>query len=143
MNKITALELHTILVLYQTRSFTLSGKVLHKVPTAVSYTLNTLEKRLQIKLFNKNNKKLIPTIAGKYLAGKAAQILDEMETTLQNTISLAEDFEPDLKIAVNNITDNANRIKFIALIRHRIEKSHRQFIFNHLKSLHHYSRGTV
>ena len=94
MNKITALELHTILVLYQTRSFTLSGKVLHKVPTAVSYTLNTLEKRLQIKLFNKNNKKLIPTIAGKYLAGKAAQILDEMETTLQNTISLAEDFEP-------------------------------------------------
>ena len=47
MNKITALELHTILVLYQTRSFTLSGKVLHKVPTAVSYTLNTLEKRLR------------------------------------------------------------------------------------------------
>ena len=103
MNKITASELRTNLVLYQTRSFTLSGKVLHKVPTAVSYTLNTLEKKLQIKLFNKSNKKLVPTIAGKYLAGKAAQILDEMETTLQNTISLAEDFEPDLKIAVNNI----------------------------------------
>ena len=76
MNKITALELHTILVLYQTRSFTLSGKVLHKVPTAVSYTLNTLEKRLQIKLFKKNKNKIIPPMAGNYLAGNAAQIVD-------------------------------------------------------------------
>ena len=58
MNKITAAELRTILVLYQTKSFTLTGKVLHKVPTAISYTLNTLEKRLQIKLFNKDNKSL-------------------------------------------------------------------------------------
>ena len=80
MNKITAAELRTILVLYQTNSFTLTGKVLHKVPTAISYTLNTLEKRLQIKLFNKDNKKLIPTVAGKYLAGKAAQILEEMDS---------------------------------------------------------------
>lgn len=103
MNKITAAELRTILVLYQTKSFTLTGKVLHKVPTAISYTLNTLEKRLQIKLFNKDNKKLIPTVAGKYLAGKAAQILEEMDSAIQNTRSLAEDFEPDLKIAINNI----------------------------------------
>ena len=103
MNKITAAELRTILVLYQTKSFTLTGKVLHKVPTAISYTLNTLEKRLQIKLFNKDNKKLIPTVAGKYLAGKAAQLLEEMDSAIQNTRSLAEDFEPDLKIAVNNI----------------------------------------
>ena len=103
MNKLTSSELQTILVLYQTKSFALASKSLHKVPTAISYTLNNLEKKIQVKLFTKSNKKLVPTKACKYLVSKAEAILEEIDTALINTRHLAEDFEPYLNIAVNNI----------------------------------------
>lgn len=103
MSKISISALKTVVAIAQTKDFTKAATILNKVPTAVSYTLNNLEQNLNIKLFERKNKKLEPTAAGRYLIAKADLLLDDLSECELTLKRISQNFEDKLVIAVNNI----------------------------------------
>lgn len=103
MSKISVSALKTVLAIAKTKDFTKAAALLNKVPTAVSYTLNNLEQSLNLILFERKNKKLEPTAAGRYLIAKADIFLDDLNECENTLKRISHNFEDQLVIAVNNL----------------------------------------
>lgn len=75
--------LRIFLVVYRTRSMTLAAKELHLTQSGVSQQIKSLEDNLRITLFDRVNRKIIPTAHAEILFHECSQKLDELEDTLE------------------------------------------------------------
>ena len=84
-------------------SFAAAATVLHKVPSAVSYTVQKLEQDLGVTLFQKEGRRAVLTSAGRHLVEQGRHLLlaaDELAAGVRQT---ATGWEPRMRIAVETI----------------------------------------
>ena len=107
-------------------SFAAAASSLHRVPSAVSYSVQKLEQDLGIALFQKQGRRAIPTNAGKLLIEQGRGLLQAAEQLSLDAQQLASGWEPRLRIAMDHsIPDSIvmNAIEALYAIQPRIEIS--------------------
>lgn len=84
-------------------SFAAAATALHKVPSAISYTVQKLEQDLGVTLFQKEGRRAVLSPAGRHLVEQGRQLLYAAEELTVSTRQLATGWEPRLRIAVDTI----------------------------------------
>ncbi|MBB1270079.1 DNA-binding transcriptional activator PunR [Shewanella sp. SR44-3] len=99
-------------VVAHTGSFTAAAKKLHKVPSAISYSVKQIEAELGVELFVRHHRSVSLTPAGKHFATKARVFLNDLELIKRDTLRVANGWKPSLSIALDNIvrTDSVHAL---------------------------------
>ena len=87
------------------RNFTAAAKHLHKVPSAISYTVRKLEERLDVQLFLRDSKRVELTPAGEHFIKHTGKLLADLEELENTTRQLATGWENEIKIALDNVVN--------------------------------------
>jgi DNA-binding transcriptional LysR family regulator len=86
-------------------SFAAAAQVLHRVPSALTYSVQKLEQDLAVQLFDRSGHKAVLTAAGMALLRDGRYLLDaarELESRVQR---IAAGVEVELRIAVSDLID--------------------------------------
>jgi DNA-binding transcriptional LysR family regulator len=100
---ITLEALEVIDAIERKGSFAAAATVLHKVPSAVSYTVQKLEQDLGVTLFQKEGRRAVLTSAGKHLVAQGRHLLRAADELAAGVRQTATGWEPHLRIAVETI----------------------------------------
>lgn len=84
-------------------SFAAAADSLHRVPSAVSYTVHKLEEDLDVALFDRSGHRASLTPSGRYLLEQGRHLLDAAETLAHNTREVASGWESRLRVAVDTL----------------------------------------
>ncbi len=87
------------------RNFTAAAKHLHKVPSAISYTVRKLEDRLGVQIFLRDSKRVDLTPAGEHFIKHTDQLLISLEELENSTRQLATGWEKELRVALDNVVN--------------------------------------
>lgn len=100
------LEALTVLdAIAQRGSFAKAAEQLNKVPSALSYIVQKLEEQLSVTLFIRQGRRSVLTPAGKHLLSEGRKLLEAANKLSEQTQTIANGWEPKLKIAVDSIVD--------------------------------------
>src|SRR3546814_14876665 len=84
-------------------SFAKAAEVLHRVPSAITYTVQKLESDLGVQLFDRSGKRAKLTDAGQALVERGRSLLREAES-LENCVQrVAHGWELQLTLAIDEI----------------------------------------
>lgn len=96
-------------------SFAAAAKSLHRVPSAISYSMKKLEQDLDTQLFNRQGHKAVLTPAGLLLLEEGQHLLNAI-TDLENQVKKVSDgWETELRIAIGNMYPIDNLLNLIEL----------------------------
>lgn len=84
-------------------SFSAAAKELHRVPSAVSYTVRQLEEWLAVPLFVRRHRDVELTPAGAWFLKEGRSVIKKMMVTRQQCQQIANGWRGQLSIAVDNI----------------------------------------
>jgi DNA-binding transcriptional LysR family regulator len=84
-------------------SFAAAAESLHKVPSALSYTIARLEADLNVQLFDRSRQKALLTPAGQFLLQQGRQLLFASHQLEEAVRQLDTGWEQHLRIAVDSI----------------------------------------
>lgn len=96
-------ELITIESVSRLGSFTHAADELHKVPSAISYTVKSVEERLNVTLFTRLHRKVELTAAGRYFLEQTRVLLKDMEALGLNTQRVANGWQQSISVALDNV----------------------------------------
>ncbi len=82
-------------------SFAAAADELHRVPSAVSYTVHKLEEDLDVALFDRSGHRATLTAPGRYLLEQGRELLEAADNLARTTRRVAQGWETRLTIAVN------------------------------------------
>jgi len=94
-------------------SYASAAAVLHKVPSAISYTVQKLEQDLGVTLFHKEGRRAVLSPAGRHLVDQGRQLLRAADELTAGTRQVATGWEPRLRIAVDTIVPLATVLPLI------------------------------
>lgn len=101
-----AFSLDTLRVLdaiERNKSFAAAAKELFRVPSAVSYTISKLEEEFGIQIFDRSRQRAVLTPEGRLILERGRHILNAAEDLGHLVQSMANGWEPELKIAVDSV----------------------------------------
>jgi len=84
-------------------SFAAAAEELHRVPSAISYTVHKLEEDLRVDIFDRTGHRASLTPSGHYLLEQGRHLLEAAETLAHTTRQVAQGWETRLKIAVDTL----------------------------------------
>lgn len=84
-------------------SFTAAAEFLHKVPSAISYSVRQVEQELDVILFRRLPRKVELTPAGKVFMSEAEVMLKHMEETKAQTKRAALGWQSRLRVTLDNV----------------------------------------
>ncbi|MCK1967810.1 LysR family transcriptional regulator [Franconibacter sp. IITDAS19] len=84
-------------------SFSAAAQELHRVPSAVSYTVRQLEEWLAVPLFERRHRDVVLTPAGAWFLKEGRSVIKKMMITRQQCQQIANGWRGQLSIAVDNI----------------------------------------
>lgn len=84
-------------------SFSAAAQELHRVPSAVSYTVRQLEQWLAVPLFERRHRDVELTAAGQFFLQEGRSVIKKMIATRQQCQQIANGWRGHLAIAVDNI----------------------------------------
>ncbi|UTA48911.1 LysR substrate-binding domain-containing protein [Simiduia sp. 21SJ11W-1] len=84
-------------------SFAGAAAELHRVPSALSYTVKQLEAYLQLELFDRTGQRAVMTEAGRQVLKRARRLLEGAEQLTVEARQLATGWEPRLRLVVESI----------------------------------------
>ena len=84
-------------------SFSAAAQELHRVPSAVSYTVRQLEEWLAVPLFERRHRDVELTPAGLWFLQEGRSVIKKMQITRQQCQQIANGWRGSLAIAVDNI----------------------------------------
>ncbi|WP_284194134.1 DNA-binding transcriptional activator PunR [Vibrio zhanjiangensis] len=84
-------------------SFTAAAQVLHKVPSAISYSIRQIELDLGVVLFRRLPRKVELTLAGEIFIKQARAMLRQMEEVRAQTKRAAYGWQKTLKLTLDNV----------------------------------------
>lgn len=82
-------------------SFAAAAEEMHRVPSAISYTVHKLEEDLDVALFDRSGHRATLTNAGHYLLEEGRQLLEAADTLARTTRRVAQGWETRLTLAVD------------------------------------------
>jgi len=87
-------------------SYAGAAEQLNKVPSALSYIVQKLEEQLKVTIFQRQGRRSVLTPAGKHLLLEGRKVLQAMQTLAEQTQTIANGWEPKIRIAYDSILDN-------------------------------------
>ena len=111
--------IHVLQVIARTGSFSEAAQVLHRVPSAVSYTVKKMEEELGVVLFDRSGKHIQPTPAACYLIEHGDWILRGITDLQRNAVQIASGVERSFTIALNYIVNPAPATALLATLIER------------------------
>ena len=104
---ITLDALRTLDAIDRRRSFAAAAEELFRVPSAISYTVNKLERDLGVALFDRSRRKSELTPIGRLVLEQGRQILIATEELTALAKRAAEGWEVELRICIDSVLDCA------------------------------------
>jgi DNA-binding transcriptional LysR family regulator len=95
--------LETLDAIAEQGSFARAAEVLHRVPSALTYTIKKLETDLGVTLFDRSGKQARLTLAGERLLEEGRQLLRQAELVEQRARTFAAGWEAQLTIVVDEV----------------------------------------
>ncbi|MCG9729359.1 LysR substrate-binding domain-containing protein [Shewanella sp. Isolate13] len=86
-------------------SYAAAAEQLNKVPSALSYIVQKLEEQLGVTLFVRQGRRAVLTPAGKHLLAEGRKLLSAINTLSEQTQTIANGWEPKIRIACDSIID--------------------------------------
>lgn len=86
-------------------SYASAAEQLNKVPSALSYIVQKLEEQLNVTLFVRQGRRAVLTPAGKHLLLEGRKVLHAINTLSEQTQTIANGWEPKIRIACDSIID--------------------------------------
>jgi len=86
-------------------SYAAAAEQLNKVPSALSYIVQKLEEQLNVTLFQRQGRRAVLTQAGKHLLSEGRKVLSAINTLSEQTQTIANGWEPKIRIACDSIID--------------------------------------
>lgn len=86
-------------------SYAAAAEQLNKVPSALSYIVQKLEEQLSVTLFVREGRRAVLTPAGKHLLSEGRKVLFAINTLSEQTQTIANGWEPKIRIAYDSILD--------------------------------------
>lgn len=84
-------------------SFSAAAQELHRVPSAISYTVRQLENWLAVPLFERQHREVVLTPAGEHFVREGRSVIKKMLATRRQCQQLANGWRGQLSIAVDRI----------------------------------------
>lgn len=106
-NPITLDLLRALDAIDQRGSFAAAAAALHKVPSALTYTVQKVEQDLGIELFDRSGHRARMTPAGRLILDEGRGILRDIDTLASSAKKIASGWEPELRIGVDTIYEPA------------------------------------
>ena len=100
-------------------NFTTAAKHLHKVPSAISYTIRKVEAELGVPLFIRDSRRVELTPAGEHFVTQGQRILRELEDLSSTTSQIATGVEAELNIALDNVINQGPIQQLVEEFRQR------------------------
>ncbi|PTY38112.1 hypothetical protein BGP77_16830 [Saccharospirillum sp. MSK14-1] len=85
----------------QRGSFAAAAQALHKVPSALTYTVQKVEQDLGVDLFDRSGHRAKLTPAGRLILEEGRDILRDMDSLASSAKKIASGWEPELRIGVD------------------------------------------
>lgn len=85
----------------RTGSFAAAGRELHRVPSAVSYTISALEEALGVPIFDRSGHRAVLTAPGRQLLAEARALLGRARAFDDLARTLEDGWEPELQVVVD------------------------------------------
>lgn len=86
-------------------SYAAAAEQLNKVPSALSYIVQKLEEQLKVTIFQRQGRRAVLTPAGKHLLLEGRKVLHMMNSLSEQTQTIANGWEPKIRIACDSIID--------------------------------------
>ncbi len=86
-------------------SYAAAAEQLDKVPSALSYIVQKLEEQLNVTIFVRQGRRAVLTPAGKHLLAEGRKILYAINSLSEQTQTIANGWEPKIRIACDSIID--------------------------------------
>jgi len=103
ISPITLDALQTLDAIDRRQSFAAAAEELHRVPSAVSYTINKLEEDLGVALFDRSRRKAELTAVGRLVLEQGRQILKASEELTALVRQAADGWETELRICIDSV----------------------------------------
>lgn len=105
-NPITLDLLRTLDAIDQKGSFAAAADALHKVPSALTYTVQKIEQDLELKLFDRSGHRARLTEAGKLILDGGRLILRDIDSLAASAKQIASGWETTLTISVDTLFES-------------------------------------
>ncbi|MDP6931595.1 MAG: LysR family transcriptional regulator [Myxococcota bacterium] len=96
-------QLEVLQSIERTGSFAGAARELHRVPSAISYVVRTLEEALDLQLFDRSRRRAVLTPAGRRVLEKGAAVIEEARTLDALAFQIRTGWEPDLHVVVDGV----------------------------------------
>jgi DNA-binding transcriptional LysR family regulator len=100
-------------------SFAAASRTLHRVPSAVSYTVQSLEDALGVPLFDRSGHRAALTAAGRQLLAEARDLLDRARALDRLAVRLSDGWEPEVRVVVDGAFPMAPVLDALAVFHAR------------------------
>lgn len=100
---ITLDALQTLDAIERRQSFAAAAEELHRVPSAVSYTINKLEEDLGVELFDRSRRRAELTVTGRLVLEQGRHILKAAEELTALARQAADGWEVELRICIESV----------------------------------------
>lgn len=97
----------------KTGSFSQAARELHRVPSAVSYTVRQIETWLSVPLFTRGHRDVVLTEAGAHFIAQGRLIQKQMQTTRYQCQQLAKGFRNKFHLAIDSIVRPSRILQLI------------------------------
>lgn len=106
LNPVTLDQLHMLVTVAETGSFSAAARKLNRVQSAVSQAIQALETALDLQLFDRSQKMPRLTDAGVAIIADARRVLSGAEALRSRARSIATVAEPEVSIAIEQVFPN-------------------------------------
>ncbi len=106
--------LETLVAIADAGGFARAAERLHRVPSALTYTVNKIESDLGVTLFDRSGKRPELTAAGRELVQQGRDLLRQAESLETRVKRVAQGWEPQLTIAVDEVLPMGRLFDFVA-----------------------------
>src|SRR5690554_2512123 len=103
ISPITLDALRTLDAIDRRRSFAAAAEELHRVPSAVSYTIGKLEEDLGVLLFDRSGRKAELTATGRLVLDQGRHILKATSELTELARQAADGWETELRICIDSV----------------------------------------
>ena len=101
LDNITVDQLRVFIAAAEEGSFSAAGRKLHKVQSAISYSISNLEESLGIDLFDRSKRSPKLTTIGETMLKRAKIIVSQIEQLHQHALSVKQGMETDLSLCTD------------------------------------------
>jgi DNA-binding transcriptional LysR family regulator len=117
INSLTLDQLRMLAVVADTGSFSAAGRRLGRVQSAVSQSMQVLEERLGLIVFDRGGRTPALTDGGRAILAQARQILAQVDSLAAQAASIGAGLEPTLTVAVDSLFPNEPLVRSLQALQ--------------------------